>query len=395
MSALIPVRLAGRSKVFTALVVLALLIVAAVMLTSRGGTRYLTVDFKQANSLYQGSDVKVLGVPIGSVESMTPMGEIVRVKIAYRDNYRLPRDVKAAIVSPSIVGDRFVQLAPAYAGGAVLPDNAALGVDRSAVPIELDKVYSSLDDLAVALGPQGANKNGSLSKLLDNGAKTLDGEGGQLNTTIKNFSQLSQTLSDNKDDLFGSLDEVETFVATLKKNDSAVRDFNDSTAKVSTVLAGERDDLAATLKSLGLALNDVHALIKDNRITLRNNVDNVTSLSQILVDNKKSLEETIKAAPTALSNVAFTYNAKYGTLDTRSNLVQILTGGLKDPKLLLCSLLGESGAGGDVCDTLGGILGGLGSDKSVPLSRAAAASASTPRGELVNNSISDMLGVAP
>lgn len=387
-------RFAGLSKFLTAFVILALIVAAAIMLTSRDGKRFVTVDFKQANSLYKGSDVKVLGVPVGRVESMTPKGNVVRVRISYDAKYKLPNDVKAAIISPSIVGDRFVQLAPAYNGGAVLRDDAVLDIKRSAVPIELDQIYSSLNDLSVALGPDGANKNGSLSKFIDNSAKSLDGQGEQLHETIKNFSMLSQTLSNNKDALFGSLEEVETFVAMLKKNDSSVRAFNDSTAKVSTVLAGERDDLAATLKALSVALIDVHSLLKENRTALRGDIDDLTSISKVLADNKESLEETIKAAPTALSNVGFTYNAKYGTLDTRGNLLEIVTGGLKDPKLLLCSLLGEAGNPGDVCDTLGGILDTLPLDGlTSQLPRPAAGSGSTPSSELVNNSLQEMLAV--
>ena len=408
-------RFAGLSKFLTAFVLLALVVAAAVMLTGRDGTRYLTVDFKQANSLYKGSDVKVLGVPIGRVESLTPKGDVVRVKISYEGKYKLPNEVKAAIVSPSIVGDRFVQLAPAYNGGAVLADNASLDIARSAVPLELDQIYNSLNEFSVALGPDGANKNGSLSRFIDNSAKSLDGQGAQLHETIKNFSKLSQTLSNNKDALFGSLDEVETFVAMLKKNDSSVRAFNDSTAKVSTVLEGERGDLAATLKALGLALNDVHSLIKNNRTALRGDINDLTSLSQTLANNQKSLDEAITSAPTALSNVAFTYNKKYGTLDTRGNLFETVTAGMKDPKGVLCALLGESGkSAGDVCSILGDYLGTLapgglptgssglnklptgtpGLDKApVTLPRVAVGPGSTPHSERVNDSIRAMLAV--
>jgi len=394
-------RLAGLSRFLTAFVVIALVAAATIMLTGGDDTRYVTVDFKQANSLYEGSDVRILGVPVGRVESMTPKGDVVRVKISYEGKYKLPDDVKAAIVSPSIVGDRFVQLAPAYSGGPVLPNNAVLNIERSAVPLELDQIYTSLDDLSVALGPHGANKNGSLSTLIDNSAESLDGQGEQVNETIKNFSKLSQTLSNNKDELFGSVDEVQTFVAMLKENDSSVRSFNDSTAKVSTVLEGERDDLAATLKALSLALNDVHSLIKDNRTALRGNVDDLTSLSETLADNRESLEETIKAAPTALSNVGLTYNEKYGTLDTRTNLLEALTGGggVLDPKVLLCTLLGEEPGSGGSCDTLGGVLGNvpladLASGKlPATLPRSAAASGTTLKSERVHGSIRDMLAV--
>ena len=47
-------------------------------------------------------------------------------EVSYKGDVKLPNDVKAVVVSPSIVGDRFIQLAPAYDGGAVLKDHAYL-----------------------------------------------------------------------------------------------------------------------------------------------------------------------------------------------------------------------------------------------------------------------------
>ncbi|MFI5426504.1 MlaD family protein [Aeromicrobium sp. UC242_57] len=153
-------RFAGFSKVLVAVVVL-LLVAATLLFLNRGdGKKYLTVDFEQTNSVYKGSDVKILGVPVGEVESLTPRGDVVRVKIAYDGKQKLPDDVKAVVVSPSIVGDRFIQLSPAYNGGPTLADNSVLSVDRSAVPIELDAVYQSLDDLSGCAGAQGRQQGG-------------------------------------------------------------------------------------------------------------------------------------------------------------------------------------------------------------------------------------------
>ncbi len=320
-------RFAGISKVLTVFVVLALLAAVLLVVNNGDGKRYITIDFEQTNSVYKGSDVKILGVPVGEVVSLTPRGDVVRAKVSYKGDVKLPNDVKAVVVSPSIVGDRFIQLAPAYNGsGAVLKDHAYLPVDRTAVPVELDQIYQSLDDLSVALGPEGANKEGSLSKLIDGSAKQLDGQGAQLNETIHNFGKLSTTLSNNKDELFGSLREVEEFVSLLKTNDSAVRSFNDSTAQVSTVLAGEREDLKETLRQLSLALVDVNSLVKENRGKLRSNVDNIASLAALLAKHKDELEETTINAPTALTNVALAYNGTSGSLDTRNDIPEVLFG---------------------------------------------------------------------
>lgn len=379
-------RFAGISKVLTVFVVLALLAAVALVVNNGDGKRYITIDFEQTNSVYKGSDVKILGVPVGEVESLTPRGDVVRAKVSYKGDVKLPNDVKAVVVSPSIVGDRFIQLAPAYDGsGAVLKDRAYLPVDRTAVPVELDQIYQSLDDLSVALGPEGANKEGSLSKLIDGTAAQLDGQGAQLNETIHNFGKLSTTLSNNKEELFGSLREVEEFVSLLKTNDAAVRSFNDSTAQVSTVLAGERDDLKETLRQLSLALVDVNSLVKENRGKLRSNIDNIASLAALLAKHKDELEETTINAPTALTNVALAYNGTSGSLDTRNDIPELLFGSATDPTSFVCNLLGETVENG-LCETVSGLLPDV-------QPRTAAASSAPAETDRVNDSVADMLAV--
>jgi phospholipid/cholesterol/gamma-HCH transport system substrate-binding protein len=382
-------RFAGMSKLLVAVVVLLLLAALFLVVNNKDDKRYVTVDFEQTNSVYKGSDVKVLGVPIGKVDKLTPRGNVVRVRIAYNSKYRLPTNVKAVVVSPSIVGDRFVQFAPAYDGGAALKNDAFIPVDRTAVPVELDKIYQSLDDLSVALGPKGANKEGALSNVIDDTAKQLDGQGAQLNLTLHNFGKLSTTLSNNKEELFGSLRQVNDFVTLLKTNDATVRNFNDSTAKVSTVLAGEREDLGATLKALSLALVDVNTLVKENRGELKGNISNIASLAKVLAKHQKDLQEITVAAPTALTNIALAYNGKTGTLDTRADIPETLTSSLKNPAGLVCNLLGETTLDANgLCSTLAGLLPDLNN-----LPRTAAASGSTATPDRVNTSLSDMLAV--
>ena len=65
--------------------------------------------------------------PVGKVDTVSPSGTKVKVKLHYDAKYKVPADAKAAVISPSIVGDRFVQLTPAYTGGEQLENNAKLG----------------------------------------------------------------------------------------------------------------------------------------------------------------------------------------------------------------------------------------------------------------------------
>ena len=346
------------NKVVLPVVLLALVVVGIVTFFFGGDhMKTLTAEFPRTVSIYKGSDVRILGVPVGQIDSVTPTGTHVVVTMHYDADVRLPADAKAVIVSPSIVGDRFVQLTPVYTGGPVLASGSTLDQDHTAVPLELDQIYSSLDDLSVALGPNGANKKGALTDLLDSTARNFRGQGDTFHRTITDFGRLSGTLADNKDQLFGSVRELEGFVHTLARNDHTVRSFNTSLGQVSQMLRGERGDLAASLHNLGIAMRQVSGFVRDNRAVLGKNITGLDRITQILVKQRVALTETLRDAPLALNNLLLTYNPQAGTLDTRANLGEIGHQLTSDPATFLCGILDQANTGGQACSAVQQILG--------------------------------------
>ncbi|MFJ8502950.1 MCE family protein [Streptomyces avermitilis] len=321
-------------------VVTALALVAALtyVLWPRSESVHVTAYFPRTVGIYPGSDVRVLGVRIGEVEKITPEGDRVRVELKYDEGRRVPADSKAAIINSSVVSDRYVQLLPVYRKGPVLRNGAVIPETRTAVPVELDRVFGSLHTTADALGPQGANKDGSLSRLLGVSADNLDGQGENLNQTVEDLSQAVTTLSDGRKDLFGTVRNLQVFTAALSADDKNVRSFNTGLAEVAGQLAGERKDLADALKNLGTALGDVSAFVKNNKKSLNSNVKGLSKVTKVLVTQRAALAELLEVAPTGLSNLNNAYNPSAGTLDTRNNAQQA-----QDPAALLCSVLKTTG----------------------------------------------------
>jgi virulence factor Mce-like protein len=266
----------------------------------------------------------------------------------------VPSDAKAVVISPSIVGDRFVQLTPAYQGGdELMQDNARLGTDRTATPLELDEIFRSLNDLNIALGPEGANKPvdggvGPLTRLLDSTARNFGGQGVQFNKTLKDLGAFTKTLADNKDEFFGTLEQVLDFTETLKRNDQTVRDFNDSLASGADLLEDEREELAAVLRNLGVAMTQVRGFVKENRGALTRNIAGLNRISKVLVKRRSELDKTLRWAPAALNNLYLAGNTKNGTLDTRDNRSAFFDGFEQNPANALCTII-EQPAGGGPC----------------------------------------------
>ncbi len=303
-----------------------------------GSSKKLTASFPRAIGVYVHSDVRVLGVKIGQVNKITPTGRTVRIEMSYDAKYKIPATAQAVLVAPSIVSDRYVQLTPVFRGGPLLADGAVLQPDRTQVPVELDKIYSSLDGLNQALGPDGANSKGALSDLLHVSALNLKGNGAALHDTLHGLSEAITTLSDNRTDLFGTITNLQQFTTVLAQNDSTVREFNGRLAAVAAQLNGERLDLATAVKQLSFALAEVATFVKKNKVDLTGNIKDLASVTSVLVKQKRALKEFIDVAPTALSNLQLAYNPASGTLDTRDN-----SAGLATPTSVLCGLVRAAG----------------------------------------------------
>ena len=182
---------------------------------------------------------------------MTPSGTDVVVTMTYDADVEIPADAKAVIIAPSIVGDRYVQLTPVYRRATSWPTARPSRQTDTAVPLELDQIYSSLDDLTVALGPNGANKDGALTDLLETTAENFGGQGAQFHQTHRG---LRQAQHDPRRQQGGAvrLGRASWRASSTRwpTNDKTVRQFNQSLSEVSDMLAGEREELAAALHNL-------------------------------------------------------------------------------------------------------------------------------------------------
>ena len=330
----------SAARTLSVALVLALLATAGLWYAlQRGSQRTVTAYFDNTVGLYIDNEVTIQGIPVGSVDDIIPQGDVVRVVLKVDNEAPVRADAQAVIVAPTLVSDRYVQLGPTYENGPQLADGAVIPVERTGTPVELDRVYQSLDQIARSLGPNGANQAGALNQLLRSSAGALGGNGELLKNTITELGGAVGTLADNRDNLFATVDNLGQFTNMLARNDGAVRDLNNQLADISSFLASERGDLSTVLQTLPPALDDVARFIRDNRDILRTDVGRLRNITDILVRQRRAITEFTNVAPLALGNLTNSYNASSGTLDVRPVLAPELIGDGLDPRALLCNLL--------------------------------------------------------
>jgi phospholipid/cholesterol/gamma-HCH transport system substrate-binding protein len=286
----------------------------------------VTAYFTEAVSIYPGSDVRILGVKVGTVDSVQPEGTRVKVIMTVDHGVPVPAEADAVVVVPSLVADRYIQLTPAYSGGPTLTSGQVIPLSHTATPVELDQLYQALTKFAQDLGPNGVNSHGALSDVIKTGAANLSGNGRAFGTMVYEFSQLQRTLARSQGNFFATINNLEQFTSMLKANDAQVRLAQQQLAQVASFLAADRQNLAGALNELATALGQAQAFIQANRGALKSNISKLQAITTILVNQKASLSEALDNYPLAADNLLNAYDPANGTLDARGDLNEISMG---------------------------------------------------------------------
>jgi phospholipid/cholesterol/gamma-HCH transport system substrate-binding protein len=322
--------LSGRRGTIAAIVgvffVAAVGITSAVVTTSGGGSKTYTAMFNEAIGVYPGSNVDVLGVSVGSIDSVVPDGTQVKVTFSVNSDITVPANADAVVIVPSLIADRYLQLSPAYSGGPQLASGATIPVSHTATPVEVDQFYSSITKFAGELGPNGLNSHGALSDAIKTGAANLSGNGRAFGTMIRNLGQLYATLQNSQGNFFQTITNLESFTKMLHDNNGQLAQAQTQLADVSSFLNNDRTALAGALNELGTALSQVQGFIDNNKAALTDNITKLEAITRLLANQKASLTEALRTFPLAADNVIAAYDPSTGTLDGRGDINEVSLG---------------------------------------------------------------------
>ncbi|WP_166906599.1 MCE family protein [Mycobacterium sp. DL440] len=326
----------GRNRwlrIALAAVLLAVLAVGVYQVwPSRTGPK-LTAYFTNAVGLYPGDEVRIVGVPVGTIDSIEPRPTDVKIEMTLDRGVKVPADAKALILSPNLVSARFIQLTPAYTEGDVIADGASIGLDRTGVPVEWDEVKEQLTQLSSQLGPQANSVQGPIAAFVDQAATTFDGNGDSFRNALRELSQTAGRLGDSRTDLFGTVKNLQILVDALSNSNEQIVQFTNHVASVSQVLADSASGLDETLGTLNQALGDVRGFLNENNDALIAQVGKLADFTQILTDHSDDIEQILHVTPNGLANFYNIYNPAQGTvgglltLPNFANPVQFLCGG--------------------------------------------------------------------
>jgi virulence factor Mce-like protein len=215
---------------------------------------------------------------------------------------KIPADARAILMAPNPVSDRTVELYPPYTGGPTLAPGAVIGLDRTSAPLGVDAIFSDVDALAKALGPEGANKTGSLSAAVSALARLTSGNGEKLQNTLAALAQALPALTADPHQIAALITSLDQLGSTLARHNSTIDAFLTDVTTATAQLADERGTLAAAIGNLQSGLSQVTAFLSANKSAITQTTAQLATTSQALVSDQQALLTTFRTAALGFQN---------------------------------------------------------------------------------------------
>jgi phospholipid/cholesterol/gamma-HCH transport system substrate-binding protein len=231
-----------------------------------GGDTYYAA-FSEAGGMKPNDEVRVAGVRVGKVKSVELDGDHVVVQFLISSGTKFGTDTGAAIKIKTLLGSTFLALEPK--GGGQLKEGTTIPVSRTKSPydvvqafsglaersekIDVNRLRKSINTLAAATKNTPEEFQGTLKGLSALSANIAKRDT-QLNSLLKNTNTVSSILAKRDDDIVGLMKDSDTLMRALVARRDAVHRLLVSTSTLSRQLTGlvkdSRDDLKPALQNL-------------------------------------------------------------------------------------------------------------------------------------------------
>lgn len=306
----------------------------------------VSAQFRTTKGLYPGNWVAVLGVNVGKVTTVEPRGDHVLATLEIDPDTPVPAKALAALVSPSVVTDRHVELTPPYKSGPKLKDGDLIPLDRTRVPVEIDAVIAVADQLAGELSKTEGGK-GVVKDSFDVVAGNLKGNGAKIRASISAMSRAIGAVTEDRDALTSLISNLDVLTAAAAKNDKTIRSFATNLTEATELFAENSPEFGRLLVKIDKLLTQGEGLLSDNRASIQKVLKRARVTTKTLVRNERQLKEIIDILPMGFQNLTAIVDTERGMARVHANVDEALL----DTQLLTI-----------VCDRTGIKLPGCGAD---------------------------------
>lgn len=255
------------------------------------------IAFRDVLDLVPQSAVRVDDIAVGKVTDIELDGWNAIVTVKINRDAKLPDNTVATIRQTSLLGEKFVSLAPPATGEVgSLGNGDTIPLDRSGRNPEIEEVLGAA---SLLFNGGGLEKTNTIVKELNN---ALGGNEPEVKELIASTTTFISQLDDNKDALITSLEKVNRLAKATDKQKDAITGALDDLPEALRVVNDQRDDLVGLLRSLDRLGDVATGVIRTSK------ADTVADLKALVptIKNLAAAGDDLAVATRALLSYPFT-----------------------------------------------------------------------------------------
>lgn len=283
-----------RTMLKVSIFTIAMLLVAAMLVVVFGEFRFASENsyhatFSQASRLKAGQDVRIAGVPVGTVNDVKLNPDnTVDVKFDLNKRYQLYTSSQAKVRYENLVGDRYLEITSGPGELRKLPAGATIPQQNTQPALDLDALLGGLRPVMKGLD---GNKVNEISNAI---IEMLQGQGGALANMLTSTSAFTQNLA-ARDQLIGDvITNLNTVLGTVDEKGAQFDSSVDELQKLISGLSEGRDPIAGAIAPLASAENDLTDMLDKSRRPLQAVIENARPLAQRLDERKADVNKVIE-----------------------------------------------------------------------------------------------------
>lgn len=260
--------------------------------------------FTDVTGVIPGNEVRVAGVKVGTVDSVSLKGSLADVSMRLEGGQRLTESNVIQVRYRNLVGERYLAIIEGSGSASYLDAGATVPVERTRPALDLTVLFNGFRPLFSALDPK------TINEVSFEIIQALQGEGGTIETLLARTASLTSTLAD-KDAVIGRVvDNLTTVLATV--DDRGV-DLNTLIIQLRRLAAGFADDrksIGESLEGISRLTDATAGLIEGVRPALREDIEQLRTLAGTLDKDKAVIDGVLQRLPEKLNRIVAT--ASYG-----------------------------------------------------------------------------------
>lgn len=245
--------------------------------------------FSDATGILRGDLVKIAGVNVGKVTGFEVDKGEATVTMVVNGKYTIPENVRVEIKYRNLLGQRVINLErPDLPSTASLEDGDTVPVTQTTPALDLSVVFNNLRPLIQSTNPEHINTvaRGVL--------EVFQGREGDLEGVLSNLGELSDTLIGGGQRLSSLVSSLDDFAKLLNRESGNLKIGVDRFTELMEALAEVTPSLKRAISQLDIASSDFGNFLAKNQTNITQDLKDLALILGIIDDNLGPLDRVAK-----------------------------------------------------------------------------------------------------